>query len=78
MKKRYINKKIIGSGQFSTVYKYYDIIDKKHVAVKKINNDVSIDLIENEINILRMWKHKNILSYINILECKSLKIKIIT
>ena len=52
MKKRYINKKIIGSGQFSTVYKYYDIIDKKHVAVKKINNDVSIDLIETHSIVL--------------------------
>lgn len=59
-----INKKKIGKGSFSSVYKGVNLINKRNVAIKKIKSNLISKMqkyIEREIKVMKKLKHKNIL-----------------
>ena len=58
---------LIGSGKFSNVYKFENVIDDNTYAIKKIGikNLNKIDLFLNEVRILSKLNHPNILRYYN-------------
>lgn len=63
---RYSNKKIIGIGITSTVYKAFDK-NKQEVAIKKIKIDTISNKFKSETDIIKRLNHKNILKFIEIL-----------
>jgi serine/threonine protein kinase len=66
---KYSNKKIIGIGLTSVVYKALDI-NKNQVAIKKIKNDNISDKFKSEIEIIKSLNNKNILKFIEIIKHK--------
>ena len=55
--KRFKINKLLGTGSFSKVYKAYDNLKKREIALKKINT-ILISNSENEINILKNLRYK--------------------
>lgn len=55
----------IGEGGFGSVYKYYNYIDDKYYALKKINveDNENLQKMVNETRIMANLKHKNIVDY---------------
>jgi len=65
--KDYLTEKLLGRGSFSKVYNGYKRNKRKQVAIKTIrkcnmqDNESFFDTTLNEINILRLTKHPNII-----------------
>ena len=69
---KYILKDVAGKGKFSTVYRAYDKINKKTVAIKIIDKRVlklnELDLIKTEIDILRICQHPYVIGLYEVIE----------
>ena len=65
---RYQTETILGQGGMGVVYKAYDIVTKRHVAVKTMWGDVepgAIELFEREWSILARLSHPNIVDILD-------------
>ena len=64
-KKNYQLEKILGEGGYGSVYLYYDKIGQRNVAIKKlsIRNEDELNLVKNEIDLLKELFHPNIINY---------------
>lgn len=62
----------IGSGKFSRVYFGYDSSNNRDISVKKISKKsiakATAQRIENEVELLRKVKHKNIISFVDVIK----------
>ena len=69
---KYILKDVAGKGKFSTVYRAYDKINKRTVAIKIIDKRVlklnELDLIKTEIDILRICQHPYVIGLYEVIE----------
>ena len=64
-KKNYKLLKFLGEGGYGRVYLYYDNIGQRNVAIKKlrIRNEDELNLVKNEIDLLKELFHPNIINY---------------
>jgi len=71
----YVLERVIGKGQFGQVFKGYDKRTGKDIAIKVIRRDKLtgkfIELLENEIKVLRFCNNNNIIKLYDIKKTKS-------
>jgi serine/threonine protein kinase len=70
---KYTTKELIGYGSFGAVVEAYDSVNKRVVAIKKIQNlkdDVDLKRVLREIVILKNLKHDNIITLYDVIYIK--------
>ena len=69
---KYNLKEVVGKGKFSTVYRAYDKMDDRSVAIKIIDKRIlklnELDLIKTEIDILRICQHPYVVKLYEVIE----------
>ena len=69
---QYEFKEVIGKGKFSIVYYAYDKINKRKVAIKRIDKTIlklpELELIKTEIDILRICQHPYVIGLYDVIE----------
>ena len=69
---QYEFKEIVGKGKFSVVYCAYDKINKRKVAIKRIDKTIlklsELELIKTEIDILKICQHPYVIGLYDVIE----------
>ena len=69
---QYDFKEVVGKGKFSIVYYAYDKINKRKVAIKRIDKTIlklsELELIKTEIDILRICQHPYVIGLYDVIE----------
>ena len=69
---QYEFKKIVGKGKFSIVYFAYDKVNKRKVAIKRIDKTIlklsELELIKTEIDILKICQHPYVIGLYDVIE----------
>ena len=72
---QYEFKEVVGKGKFSIVYCAYDKINKRKVAIKRIDKTIlklsELELIKTEIDILRICQHPYVIGLYDVIETYS-------
>ena len=66
--KNYSNFLKIGRGAYGTVYRAIDKSNKLYVAIKEITKDISKQILEREIEIMKKFKNENSVNLKEVIE----------